>query len=57
MITVADSSAGDTRAVETFRSLDPALTTIELSADFSGHDAGEAGERLLNQVRTILGGR
>jgi anti-sigma B factor antagonist len=57
VIAIDGSGASDTRVVETFRNLEPALATIALPADFSGHDAGEAGERLLNQVRTILGGQ
>jgi anti-sigma B factor antagonist len=47
-------NAGDSRAREAFRGVDPTLAMIELPADFSGHDAGVAAERLLDQVRTTL---
>jgi len=45
---------GGIRAVDTFKSIAPTLSTIELMADFSGHDAGEAAERLLDQIRTSM---
>jgi len=48
---------GDTRAVATLRSIDATLSTIELEGNFSGHDAGEAAERLLDRIRTTLGDR
>ncbi len=32
------------------------VPVVELPADFSSRDAGEAGQRLLDQVRTIIGG-
>jgi anti-sigma B factor antagonist len=51
------SHAGSVRAAETVRSIDPAVPTIELQADFSVHDAGDAGERLVAQIRTTLGGQ
>jgi anti-sigma B factor antagonist len=46
--------ASGIRAVDTFKSIDATLATIELPADFSGHDAGEAAERLLHQIRTTM---
>jgi anti-sigma B factor antagonist len=42
------------RTVDTFKRIDAMLPTVELPADFSGHDAGEAAERLLHQIRMIL---
>jgi anti-sigma B factor antagonist len=48
---------GGIRAVDTFKSIDATLSTIELPADFSGDDAGEAAERLLDQIRTIMSDR
>ena len=48
---------GGIRAADTFKSIDATLATIELPADFSGHDAGEAAERLLDQIRTTMSGR
>ena len=49
--------ASDSRAVATLKGIDATLSTIELEGDFSGHDAGEAAERLLDRVRTALGDR
>ena len=49
-------AASGTRAAESFNRQLTALSVIELPADFSTHDAGDAGQVLLNQVRTILGG-
>jgi anti-sigma B factor antagonist len=48
-------SAKDTGAAETFNGLADALSVIELPADFSSQDAGEAGHHLLDQVRAIMG--
>jgi anti-sigma B factor antagonist len=48
------SVSGDIRAVDTFKSIDATLATIELPPDFSGHDAGEAADRLLHQIRTCM---
>jgi len=48
------SNPGDSRALQAFRNIDPTLATIELPADFSGHDAGEAAEHLLQQVRATM---
>ena len=45
---------GGIRAADSFKSIDATLSTIELPADFSGHDAGEAAERLLHQIRTTM---
>jgi anti-sigma B factor antagonist len=46
--------ARNTQSAETFNRLADALSVIELPADFSHRDAGEAGQRLLNQVRDRL---
>jgi anti-sigma B factor antagonist len=43
-----------TRAAEKFNALADTHTVIVLSADFSRQDAGEAGQRLLDQVRAII---
>jgi anti-sigma B factor antagonist len=57
VVTTAElRAASGTRAAESFNRQVNALSVIELPADFSTHDAGDAGEALLNQVRTILGG-
>ena len=45
---------GEVRAADAFKSIDAAVATIELPADFSGHDAGAAAERLLHQIRTTM---
>jgi anti-sigma B factor antagonist len=50
-------STGGVRAADTFKSIDAAVATIELPADFSGHDAGAAAERLLDQIRTTMSDR
>jgi anti-sigma B factor antagonist len=47
-------NTGGVRAADTFKSIDAAVATIELPADFSGHDAGAAAERLLDQIRTTM---
>lgn len=44
-------AARGTWAADSFNSLADALSVVELSAGFSSHDAGEAGGRLLEQVR------
>ena len=43
-----------TWASDTFHTLSAATPVVELPADFSGHDAGAAGERLLGDVRKAL---
>jgi len=43
-----------TRAAEKFNTLADTHSVIVLSADFSRQDAGEAGQRLLDQVRAII---
>jgi anti-sigma B factor antagonist len=45
----------DTRAASTFNRLADALSVIELPANFSTDDAGEAGRQLLGQVNAIIG--
>ena len=47
-------SAIGTRTAEAFNRLADRLSLVELPADFSSHDAGEAGHKLLEQVRTIM---
>ena len=44
----------DTGAASTFNRRADALSVIELPADFSRDDAGEAGRRLLGQVNAIV---
>jgi anti-sigma B factor antagonist len=48
-------SMRDTRAAETFNRLADALAVVELPADFSRNDAGEAGRQLLDHVRALIG--
>jgi CheY-like chemotaxis protein len=48
-------AARDTRAAEAFNALADTLAVLELPAEFSSHDAGEAGRQFLDQVRAILG--
>jgi anti-sigma B factor antagonist len=48
-------AARDTWTADTFNSLASTLSVIELPADFSIRDAGEAGHRLLDRVRSGLG--
>jgi anti-sigma B factor antagonist len=43
-----------TRAAEEFRRLAEACTVVQLPADFSSHDAGEAGRQLLDEVSARL---
>ena len=43
-----------TRTAEKFNALADTHAVIVLPADFSRRDAGEAGQRLLDQVRTII---
>jgi len=46
-------AARGTQSAETFNRLADALAVIELPADFSRREAGEAGHRLLDQVRAL----
>jgi anti-sigma B factor antagonist len=46
--------ATSTRAAEKFNALADTHSVIVLSDDFSRQDAGEAGQRLLDQVRAII---
>jgi anti-sigma B factor antagonist len=46
-----------TRTAETFHELADGLGVIELDADFSGEDAGEAGERLLERIAKVVSPR
>ena len=46
-----------TRTAETFNRLADARPVVELPADFSSQDPGEAGHRLLGQVRAVMGDR
>jgi anti-sigma B factor antagonist len=48
-------AARDTRAAEAFNKLADTLAVIELPAEFSSHDAGDAGRQFLDQVHVILG--
>jgi PleD family two-component response regulator len=45
--------ARGTRSADKFNALADTLKVIELPADFSRSDAGDAGNRLLDQVRAI----
>ena len=47
-------AARGTWSSDTFHSLSASIPTVELPADFSGHDAGEAGRRLLGEVRKVV---
>ena len=44
-----------TQTAEALRELADARSVIELPANFSSDDAGEAGRRLLEQVRAVIG--
>jgi anti-anti-sigma factor len=48
-------AAHDTRSAERFNRLADARSVVELPAEFPSHDAGEAGHRLLDMVRAIMG--
>lgn len=48
-------AARNTRTAQTFNGLADALSVVELPADFSSHDAGEAARRLLEQVCDAIG--
>lgn len=48
-------SATGTRTAEQFRALAGTLPVVELPADFSRHEAGDAGRQLLDRVRTAIG--
>jgi anti-sigma B factor antagonist len=45
----------NTRAADTFNRLADGLSVIELPANFSSDDAGEAGGQLLSRVQAIIG--
>jgi anti-sigma B factor antagonist len=51
VIGAALRAAHGTWASDTFHSLSSKLPVVELPADFSSHDAGDAGKRLLGDVR------
>jgi anti-sigma B factor antagonist len=44
-----------TPSAEKFNRLADAMTVIELPTGFAGHDAGEAGRLVLDQVRAVVG--
>jgi DNA-binding NtrC family response regulator len=46
-------AARNTQSAETFNRLADALAVIELPADFSRREAGDAGQSLLDQVRAF----
>jgi len=48
-------AARGTWTADTFNKLAAAHSVVDLPADFSSHDAGEAGERLLDRVRAVIG--
>jgi len=48
-------SARDTSAAATFNDLADTRPVVELRPDFSSRDAGEAGQRFLDQVRAAAG--
>jgi anti-sigma B factor antagonist len=50
-------AARDTGTAQAFNELATRFSVIELPADFSSRDAAEAGERLLDQVRAVIGPR
>jgi len=50
-------AARDTWTAETFNAEASALPVIELPVSFSGEDAGEAGQRLLEQIHAVMGPR
>jgi hypothetical protein len=50
-------STRGTRSAETFNRVADARSVVELPADFSSYEAGEAGHRLLDHVRAVLGDR
>jgi len=50
-------SATGTRTAESFRALAEALSVVELPADFSGQDAGDAGRELVERVRASIAPR
>lgn len=47
-------SSRATESAERFNRLVDALPVVKLPADFSRHEAGEAGQQLLDQVRTTM---
>ena len=50
-------AARGTRAADHFNELADALPVVELPADFSCSDPGDAGHRLLDRVRAVIGTR
>ena len=50
-------AARDTSTAQTFNQLADPLSVVTLSPDFSSHDAGVAGQQLLEQVRSRASGR
>ena len=57
IISASLRAARNTWTAVTFNTVANAVPVIELPADFSGQDAGEAGRRLLEQVRAAIGSR
>ena len=57
VIGAALREARDTRAADAFNDFADKLTVVELPANFSSRDAGEAGQRLLDRVRDVIGHR
>jgi anti-sigma B factor antagonist len=57
VIGAALRAARDTRAAEVFNEMANGLSVIELPEGFASSDAGAAGQRLLEQVRSALGER
>jgi hypothetical protein len=47
-------AARGTHAADTFNTLAGTFPLVELPADFSCSDAGDAGSRLLDQVRAVM---
>ena len=48
-------AATGTQTADAFQRLADARSVVELPADFSSHDAGEAGHQLLDQIRALMG--
>ena len=55
VIGAALRAARTTRAGDAFNTLADTHAVIELPMEFSSHDAGDAGRRILDEVRAILG--
>jgi anti-sigma B factor antagonist len=56
VIGAALRAARDTRAAEVFNEMASGLSIVELPEGFASSDAGAAGQRLLDEIRTALGG-